>query len=238
MIIIKNLSGGYGSKQVIKDISISIESGSCYLLLGKNGSGKTTLINLLANLIAPSSGIITFKGSRHDDMQIKRRVGFYTSREVLIEEFTGLEYMKFLSLVYKIPPAYAEKRINELFDLFFEERHILYYKRIEEYSSGMRQKLRIIGSVLHEPEILILDEPFSHLDILSVKQVASFFKKYKRGKAILLASHVLGPIEDLVTHIGIIENGRIIQEATIEDFTAGKKNSLESIVLEKFGFKP
>ena len=178
-IISNNLCKSFDKKLILDSINLEINSSSCYALLGRNGSGKTTLINCLLNLILPDNGTISIKGMNYheNNYQIKKIIGVVAEENPLIPEFTGQQYLKFIGLLHEIPENRLKENIDSIVNFFFGDTLVL-EKAISKYSTGMKKLLGLCAAVLHRPYILILDEPFSGLDIVSANKVVEFLKFY------------------------------------------------------------
>lgn len=234
MIEIKNLNKTYGGNEVLEDIHLKIEGGAIYALLGKNGAGKTTLINLVTDLVQPDCGTILLKGKEHNklDKADKKKVGDVGEELALIEELNGFEYLKFIGKIYRIPGKTLQKRIDDLFHYFFEDEKDL-KKRIARYSTGMKKKIAFCAAVIHTPDILILDEPFSGLDPLVANQMISFLKAYKNeNRVIFISSHDLSYVEKIATHIGVLDERQLQFNSTLQDFTENGDRSLDNALLK------
>ena len=233
MIQISHLTKKYGSNVILNDISLTVGKGHVYSLLGKNGVGKTTLINLMLDLLKPDGGTIELLGKGCDRLSPadKKRMGVVGEDLALIEEFTGKEYLIFVGKIYKIPSDILNKRIEDLFQYFFENENDL-SKTISKYSTGMKKKIAFCASVLHTPELLILDEPFSGLDPLVANQMVLFLKKYKNAeRAIFISSHDLSYVEKVSTHIGVLDDTKLVYNASLQDFTDNGEEELDEALL-------
>ena len=234
MIQITDLTKSYGGNVVIEKLDLTIKNGQVYCLLGKNGAGKTTLINIILDLIEKNGGKIQIFGIDHLqlDKPNKMRIGVVNENLALIEEINGYEFLMFVGKIYKIPSEILKKRINDLFDYFFEDKLDL-KKNIAKYSTGMKKKMAFCASVIHTPEILILDEPFSGLDPLVANQMIMFIKKYRRlDRLIFISSHDLSYVEKVSTHIGVLDNHKLVFNSTLENFTENGANELDSALLK------
>lgn len=221
MIEIKELTKTFGKTIVLDHINLKIENGSVYGLLGKNGAGKTTLINLLVNLIPLEEGSILINGKRNDilDKYDKKQIGIVGEDLALIEELNGLEYLNFVGRIYGLPKDILNKRIEDLFYFFFEDEKDL-KKNISKYSTGMKKKIAFCAAVIHTPNILILDEPFSGLDPLVANQMISFLHQYQKpDRTILISSHDLNYVEKIATHIGVLNENKLQFNSSLQDFT-------------------
>lgn len=234
MIEIKDLSKTYGKNIVLDKINLNIGNGFVYALLGKNGAGKTTLINLIINLIQPDNGKIFINNKEHNRLTKtdKANIGVVGEDLALIEELSGFEYLNFIGRIYQLPNNTLNKRINDLFNYFFEDDRDL-KKNISRYSTGMKKKIAFCASVLHTPDILILDEPFSGLDPLVANQMINFLQLYKKKhRTVFVSSHDLNYIEKIATHIGVLDSTHLQFDSTIQNFTENGINALDNALLK------
>lgn len=234
MISIAQLCKQYGKNLVLENIDMNIDDGVVYALLGKNGAGKTTLIHCLIDLIKPDSGTILLNGKPNNTLTPadKRSMGVLGEDLALIDEFNGLEYLRFIGKIYGLGKQLLDKRIDDLFGYFFEDKTDL-KKSIATYSTGMKKKIAFCASVLHTPDLLILDEPFSGLDPLVANQMTAFLKRYQQdSRTIFVSSHDLNYVEKIATHIGVLDKCRLQFDSTLRDFTENGVNSLDSALLK------
>ena len=234
MITINSLTKSYGKNLILDNINLALKSGEVYCLLGKNGAGKTTLINVILDLLQIDGGSISINGKPHNllSKDDKKHLGVVVESLALIEEINGLEFLKLIGSIYQIPADVLNKRIADLFSFFFENEADL-KKNIAKYSTGMKKKIAFCAAVIHTPEILILDEPFSGLDPLVANQMVMFIKKYQRNdRVVFISSHDLTYVEKVATHIGVLDNTKLAFNSTIQDFTLNGENELDSALLK------
>ena len=234
MIKINGLTKSYGKNLILDSLNLNLNSGEVYCLLGKNGAGKTTLINVILDLLQIDGGTISILGKPHNQLskEDKKQLGVVIENLALIEEINGLEILKLIGSIYQIPANVLNKRIDDLFSFFFENEQDL-KKNIAKYSTGMKKKIAFCAAVIHTPNILILDEPFSGLDPLVANQMVMFIKKYQRqDRVIFISSHDLTYVEKVATHIGVLDNTKLQFNSTIQDFTLNGENELDSALLK------
>ena len=227
MIITKGLTKEYKQKIVVKDLNLQVKVGEIYGFLGPNGAGKSTTINMILGLIPITRGVVSLFGrsSRENPTEIRRRMGVLGEYPYVYGEMTGYEYLSFFADLYRIPRK--KQRITELLERMelFDSRNF----KLNTYSKGMKQKISFIRAVLHEPELLILDEPLLSLDPNGIKQIRDYIIELnKSGMTIFISSHLLTEVEKICTKIGIIQNGILVVEDTVEGlkkrFTLNGKN--------------
>lgn len=233
MLEIQNISKKFGKKEVLKSLSFKVDNGTVYSLLGKNGVGKSTLINVVIDLIKPDEGEIFINNNPHNKLNTidKKNIGVVGEELALIEEISGSDYLFFIGRLYKLPNSTIKNRIDDLVKYFFEDNNDL-KKSISKYSTGMKKKLAFCAAVLHTPNILILDEPFSGLDPLVANQMIEFLNIYRnKNRVIFISSHDLSYVEKIATHIGVLDNGILQFNSTLKDFTENGTNTLDSALL-------
>ena len=212
ILIAKNLGKSFGRLKVIDNINLSINKGDRYLLFGSNGAGKTTLIKMLSTILPPDSGELLLFGKkieRFSDKNIKALIGFMSHQSYLYNDLTAKENLDFYADLYSIKDK--KERIESLL-----KEIGLYHRshdRIGSFSRGMKQRLALARSILHDPEIIFLDEPYSGLDIRAQEILNDIIIKLnKKGKTFFFITHDIGKGFDIATRTGILSNGKIIYE--------------------------
>ncbi len=235
MIELSSLTKKYGSNIAVNSLSLSIPEGELFVLVGPNGAGKTTTIKMMAGLIEPDSGDIRVGpyNLKKEPIKAKKIVGYIPDRPFLYPKLTANEFLEFVGMLYGIPINIINKRRKILFNLFeLEERAD---ELIENYSHGMRQRLAIIGALIHSPSILLIDEPFIGLDPYAGRLVIDLLKELKKkGVTIFLSTHVLKLAEELADRIGIIHKGKLLAKGTLEEISRlslSKTKNLEEIFI-------
>jgi len=221
VIVVNDVHKSYSKDtEILKGVSFRVRGGEIYGLLGPNGAGKTTLMQIISTLMQPSSGEVTIDGlsANKDLLEIHRRIGYLTTEVRLDPSSTPNRLWEFFSKLYSIPKNQSDKRRENIFGRFgitpFADR------KISELSTGMKQKASIAISLMHEPPIVIFDEPTNGLDILTSKQVTDYLKELKEnGCAIILSTHIFSVAEDLCDRIAILIDGQIAAEGTAEEIT-------------------
>ena len=235
MIKFESVSKNYGYYTALQNLNLEIPAGTLYGYLGPNGAGKTTTIKLLAGLLKPSTGSVYLNGINiHEEpMLAKPMFGYVPDKPYLYDKLTADELMHFIGGLYGMSKKEIRSSSNSLFE-FFEIKDWR-TKRAEEYSQGMKQKLLIAAAFIHEPQVFIIDEPMVGLDPKNMNNLKLFLKeKAKSGVTIFLSTHSLHVAEELCDRIGILNNGKLIAEGTLDELRIDAKSdgeSLESLFL-------
>jgi ABC-2 type transport system ATP-binding protein len=231
MIEIRNLTKRYGDFTAVDDISLTVSPGEIYGFLGPNGAGKTTTIRILAGLSLPTSGVVRIDGIdlASDGTRIKSMLGYVPDRPYLYEKLTGRELLEFVVNLYGREWRECEARANELLRYFDIDKWT--NARIENYSHGMKQKLVIVAALVHDPSVLVIDEPMVGLDALAQKLVKVLLRRLaSEQKTIFLTTHTMSVAEVVCDHIGILNRGRIIATGTTSELKSNR--ALEDVFLE------
>ncbi len=232
MIEIKNFTKKYNKTfTAVDDLSLTIEDGDIYAFIGHNGAGKTTTIKCMMGILDFSEGDILINGLsiKKEPLLCKEQMAYIPDNPDLYEHLKGIDYIHFIADMYKVP---MEKRIEniEKYALMFEIKDAL-GDEISSYSHGMKQKVAIISALVHEPKVLILDEPFVGLDPISTHHLKEEMKRLATmGITIFFSTHVLDVAEKLCNKIAIIKKGKKLFEGNMQDIT--KDKSLEEIFVE------
>lgn len=207
LVQIDHVDVAYGKQQVLFDISLEIQSGECFGLIGLNGAGKTTLIKTLLGLRNPQRGSITLFGARPGDRIVKQRLAYLPEKFEPPAFLSGLEFLRFALSLYK--KELSIEKANEWALRFgFDPKALT--RRVTTYSKGMRQKIGLMATMLTDVDILILDEPMSGLDPRARAQVKDAIQAYQQaGKTVLICSHILSDLDELCAHVGIIHQGNL-----------------------------
>lgn len=210
-------------KIAVNDLSFTAYSGEIFGLLGPNGAGKTTTLRMLATLIKPDSGnaFIDGKSIVTEDEAVRRKIGFLTSELKLEEFFTPNYIYDFFSELYGVEKHAAKQRKRELFSKFGIDKFAEI--KIANLSTGMKQKISLVISIVHDPDFIIFDEPTNGLDVLTAKVVTDFLLELKSaGKTIILSTHIFSLVEKLCDRVGVIINGKLVALDTLENLTREK----------------
>lgn len=237
MLKIENLSKAYGDKKIkaVDNISLEVRPGEIFGFMGPNGAGKTTTIKMIVGLLKPDAGIITINGidNQKNILEAKRQFSYVPDTPVLFEKIKAIEYLKFMADVYEVSADARDRVFEEYIDLFEIKKAI--NDPIGSFSHGMKQKLALVGALLHDPQLFILDEPMVGLDPKSSFELKRIMRqRCDQGKAVFFSTHVLEVAEKLCDRIAIIKNGQIIEVGSMEQLRskAGSQESLEQIFLE------
>ena len=234
MLEIKNLTKTYGSKVAVDNLTLHIQPGEIYGFIGHNGAGKTTTLKACAGILQFDSGEITIEGTsiRRDPIGCKKKIAYIPDNPDLYEFMSGIKYLNFIADVYGISSSDREKRIREYADMFELTSDLA--QPVSAYSHGMKQKLAVISALIHEPKLMIMDEPFVGLDPKASHTVKSLMRSLcDRGGAIFFSTHVLEVAEKLCDRVAIIKSGKLIRSGSMEEVKGDA--SLESVFLELEG---
>ncbi|MFW9809895.1 MAG: ABC transporter ATP-binding protein [Candidatus Thorarchaeota archaeon] len=235
-VSIENLVKSFGELVAVNDLSLTVREGEIYALLGPNGAGKTTTIKMLMGLLDPDNGRASVFGvnSTEDPVEVKKMVGYVPEEQELYDSLTPRELFDFIASIRKLPEEKINKRIREFVKALDFAQY--YDKMIVTLSQGNKQKTMLIAALLHAPKLLILDEPFSSLDVRSAKIMKDIVKIHaENGGSVLLSTHVMEVAEGLCDRVGIIDEGVLIAEGTLDELRikAHKEGAtLESLFLK------
>ncbi len=230
IITIRGLSKQYGEKQVLHDINLDIFRGQIIGYIGPNGAGKSTTVKILTGIITDFEGEITIAGKplRDNVLFIKSITGYVPEMAELYDLLTPSEYLSFIGKLHHLSEAQIEERSRRMLESFGLAVHI--HQRMDTFSKGMRQKVLLTSGLLHNPEIVILDEPLSGLDANAVIMVKELLQVLKgEGKTIFYCSHMMDVVEKVSDRIVLIDGGKIIADDTIQNLRGEGQGSLEEI---------
>ena len=232
MLEIKNLSKTYkGGKKAVDSLSLTVESGDIYGFIGHNGAGKTSTIKCVVGIHDFEEGEILIDGVsvKENPLLCKQKIAYVPDNPDLYEYLTGIQYLNFVADIFGISKKDREERIQKEADMF--ELTEALGDLISSYSHGMKQKLALIGALIHEPKLLVLDEPFGGLDPQATLLLKNRMHELcKQGTAVFFSTHVLDVAERLCNKVAIIRQGQLIAAGTTEELTKGK--TLESVFME------
>jgi len=230
IITIRHLSKQYTGKTVLNDINLDIYPGQVIGYIGPNGAGKSTTVKILTGVIQDFQGDITVAGKdlRKDVLEIKKIIGYVPELAELYDLLTPREYLTFVGKLYHLPDNVIEERSKRMLDSFGMLDSL--DKRMDSFSKGMKQKILLSSSLLHNPSIVIFDEPLSGLDVNAVIMVKELLQVMKQeGKTIVYCSHVMDVVEKVSDRIVLIDKGQIVANATINELKKDDADTLEQI---------
>ena len=236
MIEIQNVTKSYNGKtNAVDDITLQIKNGEIFGFLGPNGAGKTTTIKMITGILSPDKGTLLVNG--HDivkaPIEAKKSFGFVPDDPNIFPRLKGIEYLKFMGDLYEVPADIRKDRITKLTTRFGLEASM--GDKIQSYSHGMRQKLLIIGALIHNPDVWILDEPMTGLDPKSSFELKEMMREHaNNGKTVFFSTHVLDVAEKVCDRIAVVDKGQILFSGTIDEMREHfqSKESLEEMFLE------
>jgi ABC-2 type transport system ATP-binding protein len=222
---IKHLKKYFATQKAVDDISLTIEQGQIFGLLGPNGAGKTTLIRMITGIFYPDSGEIIFDGQKFDPVKDIGRIGYMPEERGLYKKMKIGEQTMYLAQLKGLKKAEASKRIDEWFAKF--DMQSWYNKKVEDLSKGMSQKLQFVTTVLHEPKLIILDEPFSGLDPVNTNLIKDeIFNLAKKGATIIFSTHRMEQVEEICDHIILVNRGQKILDGSVKQVKHDFKENL------------
>jgi ABC-2 type transport system ATP-binding protein len=236
LIQIRNLQKWYGTKLVLKDLSLDIYPGQVIGYIGPNGAGKSTTVKILTGLIPEFGGEVLVNGisMQHDPQQIKKMIGYVPENAELYEVLTPMEYLDFVGKLYNMDEAVLHTRARKLLTAFGLGNNA--DDRMDTFSKGMRQKVLLISGIIHDPQIIILDEPLSGLDANAVIMIKELIMRLSQeGKTIFYCSHMMDVVEKVSDRILLINKGEIIADGTFESLKQNHADTLEKIFAKLTG---
>ncbi len=236
---IRGLSKTFGGKVAVDDLTLTVRAGELFALLGPNGAGKTTTLRMVAGLLKPNNGSISVFGRDvlGDPTEAKRLIAWAPDEPMLYDRLTPLEYLEFVAGLWGVESGPALAKAEELLKWLglWENRG----ERCEGFSRGMKQKTALAGALIHDPQLLILDEPLTGLDAAVARQVKDLLQaRVKGGATVILTTHILEVAERMADRIGIIARGQLVAEGTLDELrarTGEDRASLEDLFLELTG---
>lgn len=234
MLKIDHFTKTYGEKKAVDDLTLHIRQGEIYGFIGHNGAGKTTTLKSVAGIMQFDSGEILIDGTsiQKDPIGCKKKMAYIPDNPDLYEFMTGMQYLNFVGDIFAIPAAQRKQQIQELADTFELTGDL--NQPISAYSHGMKQKLAIISAWIHEPKLILMDEPFVGLDPKASHILKGMMREVcNQGGAIFFSTHVLEVAEKLCDKVAIIKGGKLVRSGTMEEVKGD--TSLESVFLELEG---
>jgi len=218
MIELKSLTKKYGDYTAVDDLNLSLQKGEIFGFIGPNGAGKTTTIKMIGGILAPSAGTVKITGIdiQQEPEKAKGKIGFIPDRPYLYEKLTGMEFLKFTADLYGVPDDIFSQKAQQNLEMFSLADWS--DELIESYSHGMKQRLIMSAALLHEPEVIIVDEPMVGLDPMAIMMVKDLFQRLaQKGVTIFMSTHTLAVAEDICERIGVINKGQLIASGTTAD---------------------
>lgn len=234
MLQIEHFTKEYGNKIAVNDLSLEIRSGEIFGFIGHNGAGKTTTIKAVAGILPFQKGEIRVDGIsvRENPLECKKRMAYIPDNPDLYEFLSGIQYLNFIADIFQVPKREREERIGKYGDLFGLTGDL--GSTVSTYSHGMKQKLALIGALIHEPKLLLMDEPFVGLDPKAAHDLKMIMADIcQKGGAIFFSTHVLEVAEKLCHKVAIIKNGKLVAAGPMEEVRGNA--SLEEVFLELEG---
>ena len=234
MLRIENLTKTYGEKKAVDNLSLRIAPGEIYGFIGHNGAGKTTTLKAVVGILQFDKGEVFIKGEsiRKNPLACKQKMAYIPDNPDLYEFMTGIKFLNFIADIFGVPEEKRQERIRKYADLFEMTENLA--QPIASYSHGMKQKLAIISAWIHEPKLIIMDEPFVGLDPKAAHNLKQMMREVcDEGGAIFFSTHVLEVAEKLCDKVAIIRNGQLIQSGTMQEVKGD--DSLEEVFLELEG---
>ncbi len=237
LLQLERLHKSYGTKHAVRELSLSLPGGEIFGLLGPNGAGKTTTFKMIVGLLEPSSGRVLVNGYdiQAQPLEAKRTLGFVPDTPLLYEKLSAMEFLLFVSDLYNVERQKASRRARELLKIFDLEENA--DDLIDSFSHGMKQKTALAAALIHDPRLLILDEPTVGLDPKSARLIKDILRQQtRRGVSVLVSTHILEIAERMCDRIGIISQGELIAVGTVTELRGAQTgSSLEDIFLELTG---
>jgi len=218
MIELKSLTKEFGNFRAVDDLNLTVKKGEIFGFIGPNGAGKTTTIKMIGGLLEPTAGTIAIAGidMRKQPEAAKSKIGFIPDRPYIYEKLTGMEFLKFTADLYGVPDEIFSQKARENLEMFSLSDWA--NELIESYSHGMKQRLIMSAALLHDPRVIIVDEPMVGLDPMAIMMVKNLFQRLARkGVTIFMSTHTLAVAEDTCDRIGIIHRGCMIASGTTAD---------------------
>ncbi len=235
MIELIGVSKRYGDKWALRDVHLTIPAGELFAFLGPNGAGKTTTIKLICGLLLPTAGTVRIGGHDmvRDGEAARAQIGYVPDQPFLYDKLTGREFLQFVADLYALPPERAQLQIATAIARFHLEEFV--DELTERYSHGMRQRTVFAAALLHEPKVLVADEPTVGLDPKSIRELKVLLRELSRqGMTVFLSTHTLDIAEELADRIGIIDNGRLLGCGSLAELRelAASDGDLEDVFLK------
>jgi len=218
MIELQSLTKNYGDYKAVDDLNLHVKKGEIFGFIGPNGAGKTTTIKMIGGILAPSAGTVKIAGIdiQQEPEKAKGKIGFIPDRPYLYEKLTGREFLKFTADLYGVPDDVFSQKAQQNLEMFSLADWS--DELIESYSHGMKQRLIMSAALLHDPEVIIVDEPMVGLDPMAIMMVKDLFQRLAHeGVTVFMSTHTLAVAEEICERIGVINRGQLIASGTTAD---------------------
>jgi ABC-2 type transport system ATP-binding protein len=205
-------------RPAVEELDLTVRPGEFYMLLGPNGAGKTTTLRMVSGLLKPDAGAISIFGidALSDPIAAKQIIGWLSDEPMIYDKLTPLEYLEFIAGLWRVEPSVAETRARDLLGWLGLDNHA--NERCEGFSRGMRQKVALAGALVHEPQLIILDEPLTGLDAGSARLVKNVLtQRVRAGATVIMTTHILEIAERMADRIGVISGGRLIADGSLNE---------------------
>ncbi|WP_368503456.1 ABC transporter ATP-binding protein [Alkalihalophilus sp. As8PL] len=238
-IKLNQISKEYGTTKAVKPFNLEVKKGELFCFLGPNGSGKTTTIKMMTGLLEPTDGTVLISGINMwtSPLEAKKQIAYVPDQPKLYPKLTGQEFLQFTASIYQISEQEFEERSTQYVSMFQLDQRL--DELIETYSHGMKQKLSLCAALLHQPDVLFLDEPTVGLDPQGAKTMKNLLQALcKNGMTVFMSTHILEIAEQMCDRVGIIKNGDLLTVGTVDDLREQKgsaDSSLEDLFLELTG---
>jgi ABC-2 type transport system ATP-binding protein len=236
MIELSGVTKRFGTKCAVDRLDLEVRTGEIFAFLGPNGAGKTTTIKMICGLLSPNAGTVQIGGFDASSQQARQLLGYVPDQPYLYDKLSGREFLKFVVEMYGLDRHRAAQRIDELIETFEMGDYI--DELCESYSQGMKQRVVFASALVHDPRVLVVDEPLVGLDPRSARIVKDLFLTHARkGAAVLMSTHLLAIAEELADRIGIVDHGRMLAVGTLEELRgrAQHRGPLEELFLKLTG---
>jgi ABC-2 type transport system ATP-binding protein len=239
-IKVQNVTKSYDKLLVLNNINLEFKEGETYCVIGKNGAGKSTFFNIVSGLLHADSGDILFDDKSYKQLPnyIKKKTGLLNNVSSLIQELTAYQYLSLIAQFYSINKNDREEKIEKMFAFFFPDKKEIASLKILAFSTGMKRKLEVCSCIMHNPEVLILDEPFSGLDPLAAENIITFFSQYsQKNRTIIFSSHNLDYVEKINPILILIDETVIKFQGRVTEFVQSSGKNFHESLLEILNYK-
>ena len=233
MIRLDNLTKSFAGTVAVSELNLEIPRGQLFAFLGPNGAGKTTTTKMIVGLLKPTSGSVSVcdLDVSTDYEEVKKRVSYVPDHPYVYEKLTGREFLHFVGKMYRLDETTCKRRIEHYTELFDTAEYI--DNMLESYSHGMKQRFVISAAFMHDPEVIVVDEPFVGLDPRSSRLVRELLRKQaSEGATVFVSTHMISVADEMADRIGIIHKGRMVADGTPEDLRRTRNSSLEDVFLD------